>query len=160
MVSNAELHKLITQFQDEFKASNKVFNEKIDTFSERLDNLDHRLDRIDETNLSHARKLEEIDEKIEEVDAKATESLTSVINRLSEVEAQLQRVQIDDLPAQIRQLRSENEKLKEELENRTTRQLWRTLIFKNINETKEDETYSEVKALLTDVVSSYTDIPK
>ena len=98
MVSNAELHKLITSFQEEFKASNKVLNEKMDTFGERLDKVDHRLNKIEESKGTHAQKLEEIDDKIEEVDAKATESLTSVINRISEVEAQLQRVQIDDLP--------------------------------------------------------------
>ena len=87
------------------------------------------------------------------------ESLTSVINRLANVESKLQRQEVE-MSEQIRQLRADNEKLKEELESRTNRQLRRTLIFKNIPEQKEDESYAEVKVLLAETISTYTDIPK
>ena len=160
MVSNAELQKLITQFQDEQRNSNKDLGVKLDTFGVRLDNIDQRLNKLDDTNITHARKLEELEDKIDEIDARLSESLTSVINRVAQLEMQLQRAQVDDIPDKIRQLQSDNSNLKEELESRTNRQLRRTLIFKNIPETKEDESYSEVKALLTDVITSETDIPR
>ena len=75
------------------------------------------------------------------------------------------------MPNQMRQLRIENASLKdelenrtnhlqEELENRTNRQLRRTLIFKNVPETKDDESYAEVKVLLAETISSHTDITK
>ena len=54
----------------------------------------------------------------------------------------------------------ENKKLKDELENRTNRQLRRTLIFKNIPERKDDETYAEVKTLLAEIIDSHTEISK
>ena len=115
---------------------------------------------MDDTNRSHAQKLEELKEKIDEIDTRLSESLTSVINRVAQLEMQLQHAQIDDIPAKITQLQSDNNNLKEELESRTNRQLRRTLIFKNIPESKEDESYSDVKILLTDVISSQTDIPR
>ena len=166
MVSNAELHKLITQFQDDFKSrceaqekSHRSLAEKIDNFGARLDRLDTRLNTIDENHLVHSQKFVEVDEKFEEVEAKIDEYNNSVIHRLSQVESQLQRLQVE-LPEEIRQLRLENNKLKEELENRTNRQLRRTLIFKNIPETKDDESYSEVKELLAQTISSNSEITK
>ena len=86
--------------------------------------------------------------RIDEVDKKVTDGFASVVNRLNAVEGQ------------VRLLHLENEKLKEELENRTNRQLRRTLIFKNIPESKDDESYQEVKTLLAETISSCTDIPK
>ena len=165
MVTNAELFKLITDFKDEMKLKcegiKKANEEGIkilaDDINGRLDRLDQRLDTIDETHLAHAKKLEEIDERIEEVDAKTTEGLTSAINRISKLETQIQHLEIE-LPNQIRQLCLENDYLREELENRTNRQLRRTLIFKNIPETKDDESYAEVKALLAKIISTHTEI--
>ena len=63
-----------------------------------------------------------------------------------------------EIPEQARQLRSEDDELREEIENRTNRQLRRTLVFKNIPETKDDESYQEVKALLAKTISEVTDI--
>ena len=64
-VTNAELHKLITQFQEDLNSkvdrmsrenteANKVIADKIDSFGERLDRFDQRLDRIDGDHLVHA----------------------------------------------------------------------------------------------------------
>ena len=50
--------------------------------------------------------------------------------------------------------------MKEELESRTNRQMRRTLVFRNIPERKDDESYAEVKVLLGEIISSYTNIPK
>ena len=74
MVSNAELHKLITQFQNDFNVrcdnmaktheeSNKVLAHKIDSFDARLDQLDQRLDAIDENNLAHTQKFTAIEDQ-------------------------------------------------------------------------------------------------
>ena len=59
-VSNAELHKLLLQLQDDLSnkcagitraniEGNKVLADKMDSFGERLNKLEQRLDNIDET---------------------------------------------------------------------------------------------------------------
>ena len=172
-ISNAELHKLISEFKSDFnikcdtmtKANedgNKILAEKIDSFSERLDKFDQRLDKIDETNVVYSKKFEELESQIEEVDAKIDEGINSVVHRVSTLEGQIHRCQEVEFPETIRVLREENaqlkDELKEEIENSTNRQLRRTLIFRNIPETKDYESYMEVKTLLAQVVSTNTDI--
>ena len=170
MVSNADLHKSITQFRDDFKTkcdsmaqahdeSIKNLADKIDSFGSRLVKIDQRLDKLEEHHLVHAQKSAETEEKLEEIDAKIDEGLTSAVNRIAQLETQLQRLQVE-LPEEIRQLRIENDRLSEEIESRTNRQLRRTLIFRNIPETKEDETYAEVKELLAQTIGSCTNISK
>ena len=66
MVSNAELHKLITNFQVQFKKTcddlkkdgnegRQKLSEKLDSFGERLDIVDQRLDKIEESHLVYTR---------------------------------------------------------------------------------------------------------
>ena len=66
------------------------------------------------------------------------------------------------LESQLQPLRDEESaeiaRLKELIESRTNRQLRKTLIFRNINETKPDEDYAEVKALLARTISENTSI--
>ena len=170
-VSNADLFKLVTQLQEDLKTKyenlersnadgNKVLSDKIDSFNDRLNQIDRRLDTIDASLLDQSKTFVDIETKIDEVDSKTTESLTSVLNRVSKLESQLLSLEAQDLPAEITKLRLENEKLREELENRTNRQMRRTLVFRNIPEQKDDESYSEVKALLADVISSDTEISR
>ena len=169
-ITNAELYKLITDFKTDFSASNKSLSDKIDGFGDRLDKLDQRLDKIEENNVVHARKfkevdgrIDEVDGRIDEVDQKATEGINSLVQRVSTLEGQLHQYKEIEIPAEIQSLRDENHKLKadlnEEIENSTNRQLRRTLIFRNIAETKDIETYAEVKTILADVISSNTQIP-
>ena len=169
-VTNAELHKLITQFQEDLNSkvdrmsrenteANKVIADKIDSFGERLDRFDQRLDRIDGDHLVHAQKFEQIEAKFDDVDLKFTNNIAGVFTRLAEVEKQLRR-QESETADELKNLKLENDRIKEELENRTNRQLRQTLIFKNIPETKNDESYADVKNLLADVISTYTDITK
>ena len=161
-VTNAELHKLIADFKTEYNEGNKALSDKIDIFGGRLDNLDQRLDRIEENLVVHSRKFEEINEKIDEVDLKATDGINGLIQRVSKLENDLQHCQQIEIPAEMNKLREENAKLKdeiqEELENTNNRQLRRTLVFKNIPETKDFETYAEVKGILAETISSSTNI--
>ena len=168
MVSNAELQKLITQFKDDFKlrcdaqdANNKVLVDKLDNFSASLERIDKRLDRVDqrlvdveESHRVYSQKIVDVEEKLGNVEGKTEEGLKSALSRISQLEMELQRLQEVDLPEQTRQYRLETNALKEELENRTNRQMRRTLVFKNIPETKDDESYAEVKILLADIISS------
>ena len=165
-VSNAELHKLITQFQQDFNAKcdafsndNKVLGEKIDNFGERLNQIDLRLNSIDADNVTNGQKLEQIEGRVEKVEKNIADNLGGILDRLAAVESDLRRHKAETTD-EINELRSENERIKEELENRTNRQLRRTLIFKNIPETKEDESYADVKNLLSDIISSNSDISK
>ena len=152
----------------------------------RLDLLDQRLNKIDDHHAAYDVKFEAMDERIDEVDTKANEALTSALNRIAILENKLlhlenveipnrlqqlkqeneslkdkvENIEDIELPNQIRQLKSENEVLREELESRTNRQLRRTLIFRNIPETKPDESYAEVKTLLAEIISTHTNITK
>ena len=139
--------------------SSRVIAEKIDSFGERLDRFDQRLDRIDGDHLLHAQKFEQIEGRVDEIDSKITNNLAGVYDRLAVVEQKLCH-QETEMSQQVKLLTAENDKIKEELENRTNRQLRQTLIFKNIPENKRDESYADVKTLLADVISTYTDISK
>ena len=174
MVSNAELQKLITQFKDDFKlrcdaqdANNKVLVEKLDNFNASLERIDKRLDSVDQRLIdvegSHrdfSQKIVDVEEKLGNVEGKIEEGLNSALQRISQLEMELQRLQEVVLPEQTRQFRLETNSLKEELESRTNRQMRRTLVFKNIPETKDDESFAEVKELLADIISSSTEIGK
>ena len=168
-VSNNEIHRLLMELKDDLnrrcdgieKANvegNQALGDRIDRFGTKLEELEQRLDKIDDNHVEHNQKLADTESKIKEIEAKFAETLTSVTNRLAAVEAELK--EYAELPEQLRLLQVENEKVKEELENRTNRQLRRTLIFKNIPETKDDESYAEVKLLLAETISSHTDITK
>ena len=163
-VTNADLHKLLLTLQDNLNKrcdglenSNKTLVSKIDGFGHRLDEFEQRLDNVDETHLAHSQKFKEIEDRMH---AKVTEGLAAAEHRIATLEKQLHNLQNVEIPEQVRQLRAENDKLREELESRTNRQLRRTLVFKNIPETKNDESYQEVKALLAETISSITDISK
>ena len=165
MVTNAELFKLITDFKADVTSkweandeSNKLLAEKIDGFGNRLDRLDQRLHHIDENLLVHDRRLEEMDKKIAVVDSKVSEKVTNATDRIAKLERHLQHLEQVEFPEAIRKLQMENESLKEALESRTNRQLRRTLIFKNVPERKDDESYAEVKTLLAEIISTNTDI--
>ena len=169
-VTNNEIHKLLLQLQQDVNTrceditkaneeGNQVLAGKIDRFGERLEKLEQRLDKIDEYHVVHTQKFEEVDGRVEEVEKQVNLGFTSLINRMNIVETEIQRFQ-EDIPEQLKQLRIDNDKLKEELESRTNRQLRRTLVFKNIPETKDDESYDEVKALLAKTISEHTDIPE
>ena len=70
-------------------------------------------------------------------------------NRIDQLQREIRDYQ--DVPAKIRDLA-------ELTESRTNRQLRKTLIFRNIEEVKADETYSETKELLARTISSNTSI--
>ena len=172
-VSNAELLKEIKSLQEDVNL--------------KYDKLDQRLNVLDENHLANTKQFEKINTRIDELDIKVNQDLTSVFHRVAKIESQLQSVDIEELNETVRQLRldniklreelnncveieevnekirqlhSDNGKLKEELENRTNQQMRRTLVFKNIPERKDDENYSEVKALLAEVIDEHTDITK
>ena len=164
MVSNAELHKLITNFQEQFNKTcddlkkdgnegRRELSEKLDAFGERLDIVDKRLDKIEESHLVFTNKFEEINRN-NETTVKVTDDHEVRIQDLERRLLAEEKQNSED----FRQLREENDKLKEEIENATNRQLRRTLIFRNIPETKDDESYPEVKELLARTIGSNTDM--
>ena len=149
MVSNAELEKLIKQFQAEFNARrdeltkvSEGLSEKIDKYGQAFESIDERLDKLEERNATYDKKLEELDEKVA--------TIAALTARVEELEGKLKR-QEAEIPAEIK-------RIDELVESRTNRQLRKTLIFKNIDETKDDESYDEVKELLAQTISENTDI--
>ena len=164
MVSNAELHKLITNFQDQFNqrcddltnAGNegrRKLSEKLDAFSERLDTVDLRLDKIEENQQVYTRKFDEIkhsNEATKKVTDDHEERILDLERRLLAEEKQY--------AGEFRQLGEDNDKLREEIENATNRQSRRTLIIRNIPETKDEESYPEVKELLARTIGLNTDM--
>ena len=152
-VSNAEIHKLLLQLQEDLTARCNGLSEKIDNFGQNLEKMEKRMDIA-------AEKIDDIDARVDQIEAKTTEGLADLLHKISILENQIQNLQKVEIPEHVRQLREEDDKLRESIENRTNRQLRRTLIFKNIPETKDDESYQEVKALLADMISSATEISR
>ena len=164
MVSNAELHKLITNFQEQFNKTcddlkkdgnegRQKLSEKLNSFGKWLDIVDQRLDKIEESHLVYTRKFEEINRNKE-----STKKVTDDHEvRIQDLERRL-LAEDNQNSEEFRQLREENDKLKDEIENATNRQLRCTLIFRNIPETKDDESYPEVKELLARTIGLNTDM--
>ena len=168
-VSNKDLFELITQFKVEFTArcdnlvkanedAIKGLADKVGDYTDRLDRLDRRLDQLDESQLVQTKRFEDMDARIDTVEKGIKDTFNDVLHRLSELEEQSKDFHDVEFPDEIRLLRSENERLKEEHENLKNRTLRRTLVFKNIPETKDHESYQEVKVLLAKTVSSHTQI--
>ena len=123
MVSNAELEKLIKQFQAEFNTRCDMLTkvseglaEKIDKCGQAFEGIDQRLNKLEEKNVTYDKKLEELEEKVATIEA-----LTA---RVEELEGRLTR-QEAEVPAEIK-------RIDELVESRTNRQLRKTLVFKNI----------------------------
>ena len=165
-VSNKDLFELITQFKVEFttrcdnlvKANEDAIKGLADKVTDRLDRIDRRLDQLDESQLVQMKKFEDMDASIDQVEKGIKDTFNDVLHRLSELEEQSKDFHDVEFPNEIRLLRSENERLKEEHENLKNRTLRRTLVFKNIPETKDYESYQEVKVLLAKTISSHTQI--
>ena len=161
-VSNADLLKHMASLQEDFKRiasenseNYKTLVSKIDGYGDRLDKLEDKFNNIARDN---RQKCEEIEARCTDVENKASANFNSLDERFKQLEDRLHTLQTVEIPEQVRQLKQENEQLKEEVENRTNRQLRRTLVFKNIPERKDDESYFEVKALLAETISQHTDI--
>ena len=163
--------------------ANEDLNAKLDKFGEKFDAINERLDKLEEINITVEQKLEQLEGNIAGVDAQRANDVLALHNRIAEVERRLQ-TQETDIPRNITALDNrittqatevtaidnrlqtqevevprEIGDLKELIESRTNRQLRKTVIFKNIEETKADESYEEVKELLARTISDNTDLP-
>ena len=161
----------------------RELSEKLDKFGERFDAINERLDKIEENNITVDRKLEELEGNIAVVNQHRANDVLTLQNRVAELERRLQTQEtvipkhisaLDDriktqetdvtaldnrLQTQETDIPKEIGELKELVESRTNRQLRKTVIFKNIEETKDDESYEEVKELLARTISDNTDLP-
>ena len=157
-------------------------SEKLDKFSERFNAVNERLDKLEENNITVDQKFEEVERNIAGVDQQRANDVLALQNRVAELERRLQthetniprditalgvRIQTQETEVTALENRIETQEtevpreigeLKELVESRTNRQLRKTVIFKNIEETKDDESYDEVKELLARTISDNTDL--
>ena len=117
--------------------------------------MDQKFNKIDKLNEAQGEKAEAIETRVNEMD----DTIKSLLTRIAQMEEQIQHLKNVEFPEEIRKLSVENEIRKEDHENLKNRQLRRTLVFRNIPETKEYESYQDVKILLAQTVSEHTDIP-
>ena len=135
----------------------RELGEKIDKIGEKLEAVNERLDKLEAKNVDYDHKFREFEEKcatyeekIAAIQTKATADALAFGARVTELEGQLQRYKEEE--------DIEMGSLRELIESRTNRQLRKTVIFKNIPETKADETYAEVKTLLARAISENTSL--
>ena len=154
MVSNVQLQNALDSLKssitdcisDHKRATdqnNKELMEKIDIISNRITVLEERTDSLTEDVAVLTERVE--NDKV---------NSDVVIEQLKvQVGQLLQKVAVlEQLPVKV-------DHLKELNEERTNRQLRETLIFKNIPESHQEETYADTKKILAEVISVHCDIP-
>ena len=153
MVSNAQLQqqmdenqRLLLQTIAEFKTSTESAQteilEKFDGISTRLTNLEARVATAEAAH-------EELNTKCEQDKNSTDTEIQNLKDRISNLEAKL--VLLDSLPDRVK-------KLTEVTEERTNRQLRETLVFHNVAELHDQESYAETKDLLAKLISDVCDI--
>lgn len=153
MVSNAQLQSSIESFQksitesiSELKQSNEKSKteliSKIDSVCNKIKVLEERVDLV-------TSNVEVLTQRVENDIA----NHDIIIERL-----RLQIVVLQDKVEDLSSLKTQVDENTEKTEERTNRQLRETLIFKNIDEGKEEVTYDDTKNLLAKVISMHTDV--
>ncbi len=155
MVSCAQLqmqieenNKVLTATLDrillEGKEGRESLGEKFDTFGERLRNIDERLDQFQHKHDEIDGEILATHNRIGVVEKHCNDEIELLKDRVALLERQQQQQQA--IPAEI-------DALKEAGEERTNRQLRKTIIFRNVNEVSDDESYADTKELLAKLIS-------
>ena len=136
---NVNIEKILKEGQ----ASRKSIEDKIDAFGERLQKIDVRLNNIELSNTKTNEKVDSLDDKLDAVEKKSSEDVQTLKNRIAALERKVQTSIDRDIP-----------KLTEDGEDRTNRQLRKTLIFRNVDELNDDESFKDTKELLANLIST------
>ena len=144
MVSNGELQQQlnnsITRIEQLINNNHDTISKKIDGLSGRLDNYETRISKLEADSQTTANRLEELDEQVESKD----EVIDKLIERIESLEEKIEK--LENLPVEVKQLQ-------EDMESRTNRQLRETLVFRNVPELNNEETYAQTKQLLATTIN-------
>ena len=141
--SNKQLNETLQLILREGKTERQELSEKLDTFTVRLDKVDERLDQHDEKHVELENEITTTNNKIVTLDREVTGEIRALQNRVASLEEQQQQ-HIADVKT-----------LQEEGEDRTNRQLRKTIIFRNVQEIDDDESFKDTKELLARLISTH-----
>ena len=143
--NNTNLTATLERILLEGKEGREKLGEKFDTFGERLEKIDERLDRFQQKHVDIDAEIIATNNKIGTVEKHCNDEIELLKDRIAVLEREQQQ-QKQTLPAEI-------DALKEAGEDRTNRQLRKTLIFRNVNEVGENEAYNDTKELIAKLIS-------
>ena len=148
MVTNAQLSQQLTELttfvgtsikdlKDQSDLNKTELLEKISGINDRLLAVETQVDKSEE-------KYSALTRQVDENKQHATDEKDRLAARILVLENKL--AVLDNLPVRV-------DKLNEVCEERTNRQLRETLVFRNVPESKDDETYAETKQYLAEMIS-------
>lgn len=152
MVTNSELKQQLDAFSARIEksiADNHVeTGKKIDGLTARLDAFDARIKELEGKSQENEERIDEIGAQLDNSDEKSSEKFIELTKRIEELEEKMKK--LEDVPASIK-------KITENVEDRTNRQLRETLVFKNLPEVNEKESFNDTKKLLATTISENCD---
>lgn len=159
-VTNAQLQTQTAQLQAQMESFQKSISDSITEFqktSEANQNkIVENIEGINKRLLDVETKVEEIEEAHDALIATVEENKVSSSN---EIKVLVERIAVlENKVATLEQLPGRVKKLSEVCEERTNRQLRETLVFRNVPETVENESYGQTKELLAQLISENCDL--
>ena len=142
-VNNKTLTDTLNKMMEQGNEGRAKLCEKMDAFGERLKKIDDRLDQYQQKHDDIDGEIAATNIKIDVVDKNCKDELQLLKDRVAELERQQQEHQ--NLPGEI-------DAIKEEAEDRTNRQLRKTLIFRNVTECNDNESYEDTKEVLARLI--------
>ena len=150
-----QVEGLTTLIKDSVAELKKINQETKAELTGKIDELTAKVDEVNATLRNHDRRIDDAINSIVELQAKVDNAndffkveLKTITDRVKKVEDKVGP--LENLPNII-------QTLKEEAEDRTNRQLRETLIFKNIPEELEKESWEDTKRLLATIISRFCD---
>jgi hypothetical protein len=153
MVTNAQLQQQMESFQKSIlesihdlkktsQAENQDILEKIDGLSTRLNTIESGLSELSEAH-------DELSQEVDSLKTDTTDQLKVLTDKIDILERKVKT--LEGLPEKVNSLT-------ELTEERTNRQLRETLVFKNVPEINDDETYAETKEVLAKLISEHCNL--
>ena len=165
-MSNAQLQSQLESFSTRFENAMKQLTstvetskseliEKIDGITNRLDSYDVRITNVEKAVTRTDDRVGELGAQLAHGDQMMTQKVDVLTKRVVELEEKLARFEdLSNKVGHLENLPGKGDQLRENIEDRTNRQLRETLVFKNIPEEVQDESYKETKELLATVISN------
>ena len=152
MVTNAQIQtqiegfhtsilESIAEFKKTSEENNNVLLDKIGTLNARIDNFETQVNEISEAQ-------DELVKSVDDYKVSNTNNIQLLVDRITLLEGKV---------ATLEPLTEKVKNLTELCEERTNRQLRETLVFRNVPEVNNDESYADTKDLLAKLISDHCD---
>ena len=150
-----QVEGLSTLIKDSVAELKKITQETKAELTGKIDDLTAKVNDVNVTLRNHDRRIDDAVISIGELEAKVENSKDSLKAELKTLTDRVKKV--EDKVGPLENLPNIVQTLKEEGEDRTNRQLRETLIFKNIPEELEKESWEDTKRLLATTISRICD---